>query len=287
MEPYWQSVDGRYTVYCGDALAVLPTLIAESVDLVITSPPYDTLRDYHGYSFDFQGVVTEITRVLSIGGVLVWVVGDATVDGSETLTSMKQAIYFKDICGLNVHDTMIYEKINSGGARGSNLAYWQAFEFMFVFAKGKPITVHLIKDRQNVRGGALYCSGGRRNADGSLVPSRQIRLKEYGKRTNIWRLSPQGHGQHPAPFPEALPHGHILSWSNPGGIILDPFCGSGTTGVACIRTNRRFIGIEISEEYCHITRKRLDTELRQLSLLTIDTPPAPVSAPAPRQERLL
>jgi hypothetical protein len=125
------------SIICGDNCETLAAMPAESVDLVVTSPPYDDLRTYGGHSWDFPRLASELTRVLKPGGVIVWVVADATVNGSETLTSMRQAIHFKDVCGLNVHDTMIYKQAGTG-AKGSNLAYWQAWEFMFVLAKGKP-----------------------------------------------------------------------------------------------------------------------------------------------------
>jgi DNA modification methylase len=244
-------------IICGDNCEVMRTLPSESIDLVVTSPPYDDIRTYGGHLWDFYGVAWNLKRLLKPGGVIVWVVGDATKDGSETLTSCMQAKYFKDM-GLNVHDTMIYEKANTGGARGSNLAYWQAFEFMFVFSKGQPKATNLLEDRKNAKGGMTYTTGGRRNADGTTEENKRMTLAAYGRRTNVWRISTADvGGLHPAPFPEALARDHILSWSNEGDVVLDPFSGSGTTAKMAKHNGRRFIGIEVNPEYVAISEKRL------------------------------
>lgn len=148
IEPYWS--DGRATLYHGRAEEVLPHL--EPVDLTVTSPPYDNLRSYQGYEFDFETIAKELYRVTKPGGVVVWVVADETIDGSETLTSFKQAIFFREL-GFSV-ETMIYEAAGTG-AKGSNYYYWQAFEYMFVFTKGQPKTSNRIADVKNLNGGKL------------------------------------------------------------------------------------------------------------------------------------
>ena len=192
------------TIICGDNVTVLRDWPAECVDLVVTSPPYDNLRKYGGHTWDFPGVAAELTRVLKPGGVIVWVVADATVNGSETLTSMRQAIHFHDVCGLNVHDTMIYQKENTGGARGSNLGYWQAWEYMLILSKGNPRATNLIEDRRNVRAGQSYIGGGRRNSDGTTEACFRMKAEQFGRRTNIWKFSTADLGcDHPAPFPVA------------------------------------------------------------------------------------
>lgn len=240
---------------CGDNVCVINRLIPDaSIDLVVTSPPYDDLRTYNGSpAWDFPGLAAALTRVLKPGGVIVWVVGDATKNGSETLTSMRQAIHFKDVCGLNVHDTMIYQKTGTG-ACGSNFAYWQNFEYMFVFSKGRPKAIHLIKDHANVRHGAVVqggqlSRGGRRR---TVVPAHSVR-------PNVWRIHPseQDRIRHPARFPAALASAHIQSWSDEGDKVLDPFVGSGTTCIAARDLGRHSIGIDISEEYIALSRKRL------------------------------
>lgn len=248
----------------GDCSEIMQYMPSDSVDLTVTSPPYDNLRDYKGYTFPFESIAKELYRVTKDGGVVVWVVGDKTEKGSETGTSFKQALYFKEI-GFNLHDTMIYEK-NGGGARGSNFAYWQCFEYMFVFSKGKPKTFNPIEDRPNVKAGKTYKTGGRRNVDGSLSNTKLMTAKEFGKRKNIWRI---GTGKnvstkdeiafsHPAIFPEQLARDHIISWSNKGDIVLDCFCGSGTTLKMAYLNNRNFIGIDCSDEYVELSRKRLE-----------------------------
>lgn len=249
-------------IICGDAVDVMKTMPANSTDLVVTSPPYDDLRNYNGYHFNFEGMAKELYRVIKEGGVLVWVVGDQTIKGDETGTSFKQALYFKKV-GFNLFDTMIYLK-TPRGAVGNNKTYWQTFEYMFVLSKGAPKTINLLKDRENKdeRDGD---SGTKRLSDGSLLKLKRAGYSKYGRRTNVWEyLIGKGHSasdniahQHPAIFPEKLVKDHITSWSNPGDVILDPMCGSGTTCKMAKLNKRDFIGIDISSEYCKIAKERL------------------------------
>jgi len=255
-------------IYNMDCVLGLKLLDNDCVDLTVTSPPYDGLRIYNGYSFDFELVAKELYRVTKNGGIVVWVVGDAVVDGSESLTSFKQAIYFKEL-GFKVHDTMIYEK-NSLSMPDSN-RYYQKFEYMFVFSKGKPETVNLLKDRKNIaeRWGRKFTIYEK---DGSKIKrERDLHKEEYGVRFNIWKYN-TGHGftskeelSHPAVFPEKLVEDHILSWSNKRDVILDPFMGSGTTAKMAIINDRQFIGFEISNEYCKMANKRISGLHSQIS----------------------
>jgi site-specific DNA-methyltransferase (adenine-specific) len=224
------------------------------IDLTVTSPPYDNLRKYNGYSFDFESIAKELFRVTKEGGVVVWVVGDATIKGSESGTSFKQAIFFKE-CGFNV-ETMIWEKTGSG-CLGSNKFYGQNFEYMFIFTKGTPSTTNFILDRPNkVKSGKVKVNGGLdKNGKGK---TRTVERKPFGKRNNIWRFNPQKNSDHPAPFPEQLANDHIISWSNENDLIYDPFMGSGTTAKMAILNNRNYLGSEMSSEYCEIIKKRLE-----------------------------
>ena len=234
-----------------------------SIDLTVTSPPYDNIRNYHGYTFDFEGIAQELYRVTKEGGVVVWVVGDATIKGSETGTSFKQALYFKEI-GFNLHDTMIYKK--TGCAMPSKNRYLANFEYMFIFSKGKIKTYNLIADRKN-RFPVRWGKGRKvRNKDGSWLYRENYKANEYGRRFNIWQYNNGGQGyggdeyssKHPATFPEKLAHDHIISWSNEEDTVLDPMMGSGTTGKMARQLNRNFIGIDISNEYVDIARERID-----------------------------
>jgi site-specific DNA-methyltransferase (adenine-specific) len=219
----------------------------ESIDLVVTSPPYDDLRSYNGYSFDFGAVARELHRVVKQGGVVVWVVGDQTQNGSESGSSFRQALTFMDI-GFNLHDTMIYEKNSSTyPAQKSGNRYSQIFEYMFILSKGKP-KASLICDKPNKWAGHKDFSGKLKNP----VP-------EFSPRTNIWRYVTSFNGvKHPAPFPEQLAADHIITWSVEDDIVYDPFMGSGTTAKMALQLKRRFIGSEISSEYVAIAQKRLD-----------------------------
>lgn len=231
---------------------------AESVDLVVTSPPYDSLRDYKGYIFDEKRTIDLLYRVVKKGGVVVWIVNDATIDGSETGSSFRQALYFKEV-GFNIHDTMIWKKVSGNQHK---VRYIPSFEYMFVFSKGSPKTVNLIMDRENRYAGQLVqgydtSKNGEKRIKSGAKKSKVI--KEVGVRLNVWEI-PADTGSrtcHPAVFPEILVRDHILSWSNKGDLVLDPFMGSGTTAVAALNTQRDFIGFEISEEYCKIAEDRL------------------------------
>lgn len=251
----------------GDSLELMKDIPDGSIDLTVTSPPYDNLRTYNGnidqWSFEkFQGIARELYRITKDGGVVVWVVGDATIKGSETGTSFRQALYFKE-CGFNIHDTMIYEK-NGCGACGSNKCYIQNFEYMFVLSKGQIKTFNLLYDRENAVVGKQKTNTKR---DVYTVDNgrkyREIESKKFGRRFNIWKYNQtSGHdaysNKHPAPFPETLVSDHILSWSNPGDVVFDPFLGSGTTAKMAVLNDRHYIGFELDPTYFDIACQRLD-----------------------------
>jgi len=233
----------------GNCLERMREIPHNSIDLTVTSPPYDNLRTYNGnnelWSEDvWKEVIKNLYLRAKPGGVVVWVVGDATVNGSETGTSFKQALYAKE-CGFNIHDTMIYSKPNFSAVGALKVRYAPVFEYMFVWSKGKPKTFNPIKDRKNKTFGAVCKSPTIRGPKGDIIRNKTAVIKEYGQRFNIWEYAPNSKGLHPAPFPDSLAEDHIKSWSNKGDIILDPFMGSGTTGVAAKKLGRDFIGIEI------------------------------------------
>lgn len=261
-----------YNENCLDTMKRMPD---NYIKLTITSPPYDDLRtynknlsgnknEYNGYSFPFENIARELYRITQDGGVVVWVVSDAVHNGSESGTSFRQALYFKEV-GFNIHDTMIYRKLNPPPNSGTR--YQQMFEYMFVFSKGKPSTTNIgLRDRSN------KCNDKRtyrrkkfsRNQDG-VFNENDYFVKERVPDFNIWDFYVGGGNstndkvafEHPAIFPEELVKRHLESWSNEGDIIYDPFMGSGTTSKMCIITNRNYIGSELSSEYCDIEKRRL------------------------------
>lgn len=248
-----------YNENCLDTMAKMPD---NFIDLTVTSPPYDGMRTYNGYSFPFEYIAKELLRITKQGGVVVWVVGDATVKGSETGTSFRQALFFKEV-GFDLFDTMIYAK-TPRGAVGNNKTYWQTFEYMFILSKGKPKTINLINDRKN-KESREGDNGTKRLENGDLLRVKRGGYSEYGRRTNIWEYG-IGKGQstkdniafeHPAIFPENLANDHIISWSNVNDLIYDPFMGSGTTAKMAMLNNRKYIGSEISEDYCKIIETRI------------------------------
>ena len=243
----------------GDCVGRLRELADASAQLVVTSPPYDQLREYNGYSFPFEDIAQELYRVTADGGVVVWVVGDR-IRGGRSLTSFRQALTFQQI-GFSAHDIMIYQKKNTPFMRSN--AYTNAYEFMFVLSKGKPATFNPLKVPTARHGMELLTHN--KLPDG-INKKKLGELKKEKTRTNIWSYAVGLGGttrdriafQHPAVFPEKLAEDHILSWSKPGDLVLDPMCGSGTTGKMALLHGRDFIGIDISAEYIEIARQRLE-----------------------------
>ena len=247
-------------IYNEDCRDTMKRMIKEGikVDLTICSPPYDSLRSYHNSStWNFE-IFKEITKLLydvtADGGVVVWVVGDATINGSETGTSFKQALYFME-CGFKLHDTMLFEKNSSSfPAKRTGNRYTQIFEYMFVFSKGKPKTANLICDKENKWKNFInWGANSDYNKDGELIVKKDIKpVPEFSPRTNIWKYTTGfnvNEGKHPAVFPYKLAEDHIKTWTNEGDLVFDPFTGSGTTASAALCNNRKFIGSEIDKTY--------------------------------------
>lgn len=252
---------GMIEIRCGDALVELGKIPDESVQCCVTSPPYDNLRTYGGCSWDFKGIAMQLFRVLCPGGVLCWNVGDSVVDGSETLTSFRQAIYFKDVCGFKVHDTMIYEKTNFGHPEKSR--YHQLFEYVFILSKGSPRCFNPIKDKRNAWAGhGPFGVSTMRNANGEQIQKQRNIIAEYGMRGNVWRCNTAGQENvccpinHPAVMPFGLCRDLILSWSNVGDTVLDPMAGGGTTGRAALEFGRKAILIELNPKYIELINQR-------------------------------
>ena len=229
------------------------------VDLTVTSPPYDDLRDYNGYHFDFEKIAQQLYRVTKKGGVVVWVVGKKMKNGNVILTPFKQALFFQEI-GFKVHDIMIYKKKNTPFMRSN--AYTNGFEFMFVLAKGSVKTFNPIKVPTARAGFEMLVAN--RKSDGK-IKKVLAELKQEKVKNNIWEYAVGLGGttkdkiafKHPAVFPEKLAEDHILSWSNECDLVFDPMCGSGTTLKMAKLNNRLYLGIDISQEYCKIAQQRI------------------------------
>lgn len=251
-------------IYNVDCVEGMKKLRDNSVDLVVTSPPYEDMRKYKGYSFNFEDVAKELFRVTKDGGVVVWIVNDKTKNGSESGNSFRQALYFMSL-GFKLHDTMIFAKNNPVPL--THRRYEQSFEYMFVFVKGKLRTFNPIM-KINKNAGKPKTGTHRRNGD-DLEQMNGVKkiVREKSISNNIWFYSVNRGAitsdniahKHSAIFPEQLAIDHVLSWSNENDMILDPFMGSGTTAIACLNTNRNYIGFEISEEYCNIANKRINS----------------------------
>ena len=235
------------------------------IDLTVTSPPYDNLRTYNGFSFDFEGIAKELFRVTKQGGVVVWVIGDSVVRGSETGNAFRQALHFKEI-GFNLHDTMIYQK--NAFPFPDKTRYAQVFEYMFVLSKGKPNTTNIIRVPTKEANRIKNKKSCQRLPNGETVPMKYETGKSERNKENVWMFEvgymkttkDKFAFQHPAMFPKQLAHDHIISWSNEGDIVFDPMCGSGTTCKMAKQLGRNFIGIDISKEYCEIAKQRINAE---------------------------
>lgn len=241
-------------LYNEDCLVSLKEIPDESIDLTITSPPYDDLRCYNS-NFDIKEIVEQLYRVTKTGGVIVWNINDKIKNGSKSLTSFKQAIVFNE-CGFNVNDVMIWEKTNPM-PQVKQPRYNQVFEYMFVFSKGKPKTFNPIMiDCKNAD--REYKSTCKKITKDKEREYKEFKINKQKIDNNIWKFAvAKNKTKHPAVFPLELPLRHIKSWSNEGDVILDPFMGSGTTGVACKKLGRDFIGIELDTEYYEIAKDRL------------------------------
>lgn len=236
------------------------------VQLTVTSPPYDDMRDYNGYKFEFEKIAQELFRVTQIGGTVVWVVADKTENFCESLSSSKQKIFFVEQCGFNILDTMIYKKNGNPSQFPGMMRYQSAFEYMMILCKEKPLTFNKIRDRKNLYAGKKITSATYRKKNGTLQDVRNSpTISNFGDRNNVWeydvgflKSTPDEVAyEHPGIFPENLARDHIYSWSNKGDLVYDPFMGSGTTAKMCILMDRNYIGSEISKEYCELAEKRI------------------------------
>lgn len=265
----------EYNLINGDCIEEMESLINKGVkvDLTITSPPYDEIYDYGGtliWDFNiFKKCVDLLYKITQDGGIVVWVVGDQVKNGSESCTSFKQAMYFVER-GFKLHDTMIYAKNNP--VPNAKTRYQQSFEYMFVFSKGKPKTTNILTEKRSNKWNDKRCfrkeKRFNRDKSGDFTVKKDFHfdINEEVPRRNIWYYSVGLNGstkdreafQHPAIFPEKLVQDHILSWSNEGETIFDPFMGSCTTGKMAILNNRKFVGIEKVEEYYNIAINRMN-----------------------------
>jgi site-specific DNA-methyltransferase (adenine-specific) len=242
-------------IYNEDCLETMKGMENNSIDLTITSPPYDSLRIYNGYSFNFPQVAKSLYEVTKLGGVLVWIVGDETIKGSETGTSFRQALGLKEV-GFNLHDTMIWRKTNPM-PKFKHKRYFDVFEYMFILSKGQPKTFNPLL-QPNKRAGELYDYTAKLKTTGKVRTKKTFNINDERYKDNIWECAvAKNETDHPAVFPESLIADHITSWSNEGDIVYDPFIGSGTTALAARSLGRNYIGSEISQEYCQIAEKRL------------------------------
>jgi len=262
----------KIDLYKGNCLTVMDELISKGikVDAIITSPPYDDTKNYNNslnWNFDiFKNVANKLYKSINDGGIIIWVVGDKTKNGSESGTSFRQALYFMDL-GLKLHDTMLYRKLNYTPL--THRRYEQEFEYMFCFSKGKPKTFNPIKIPCKWAGTETWGEASYyKTDDDELTKTNKKVINDKKIKGNIFEYrtgsTKTGNVKHPAMFPLELAEDMVKSWTNKGDVILDAFMGSGTTGVACKNLCRDFIGIEIDNKYFDIAKKRIkDTVVKK------------------------
>ncbi len=251
-----------YNENCLSTLARLPDRV---IDMTITSPPYDDLRDYNGYHFPVEEIAEALFAKTKDGGVVIWVVGDRTVNGSETLSSFKHALTF-EAAGFRVHDTMIYAK-NNPIPSDCGKRYRQCFEYMFCFSKGQPKTFNPltqpIKQEKAFKSFRITKVGRNDLAHDHVAPKERkvnnIFFYNVGTSSSKDKIA----FEHPAIFPEQLVEDQILTWTDRGDLVYDCFMGSGTSGKVAEINGREWFGSEISAEYVTIAESRIGTYRRE------------------------
>jgi site-specific DNA-methyltransferase (adenine-specific) len=252
-------------VYQQDCIVGMRKIPDGAIDLVVTSPPYDNLRDYNGYSVDLNETGKNIYRILKDGGVAVMVIQDQTKNFGKSLTSFRTIVDWCDNVGFKLFECVIYRKNGTEGAWWKN-RFRVDHEYMPIFLKGeKP--QYFNKDSLKVKskhGGKIMTGFANRKTNGETGKSITKAINEMKCRGTVWDYLMAGDKdpvkrKHPAPFPDKIPFDFINCFCPPNGIVLDPFVGSGSTVVGAKKLNRSFIGFDISEEYCNLTRKRLDS----------------------------
>jgi DNA modification methylase len=272
IKPWFKNDMGK--IYHSECTKVL-SILKNKIDLVVTSPPYDAMRKYKGFKFNFRAIARALAESLKEGGVIVWVVGDQTKDYTESGNSFRQALYFKRI-GLHIYDTMIYRKASAMPM--PNRRYDPQFEYMFVLTKGSPNTFNPIEvptrnfSFNKIKDHTTFKSASTRDSGAFRADDKKYQSRKMKKLGNVWTY-PIGTNtkdkiafEHPATYPEKLARDHIISWSNEGDLVLDPMCGSGTTCKMAQSLNRKWIGIDMTEDYCEITKQRIESVSQKISL---------------------
>lgn len=254
------------TIICGDAVEVLKTLPDESVDLVVTSPPYDELRVYNGFSLDLHAVGVELYRVMKDGGIVAMVIQDSTKDFGKSLTSFRTIVDWCDNIGFKLFETCIYHK------NGTEGAWWKSrfrvdHEYMPIFLKGRK-PQYFNKEPLKIpskHGGKVMSGSGNRKTDGTTTAVVRREINPMKCRGTVWDYLMAGDKnplkrRHPAVFPDKIPFDFIKCFCPEGGVVLDPFVGSGSTAVMAKVLERKYIGIDISREYCDLAEERLEKD---------------------------
>ncbi len=251
------------SIICGDCVDVMKKMPSNSIDLVVTSPPYDSVRKYNGFSYDLHKTGEELFRILKDGGIIAMVIQDQTKNFGKSLTSFRTVVDWVDNIGFKLFETVIYRKHGTEGAWWTH-RFRVDHEYMPIFIKGErpaffnkePLKI------PSIHGGKVMTGSGNRRTDGKTTKTITRPINAMKCRGTIWDYLNAGDKnplkrKHPAVFPDKIPHDFIQCFCPPGGIVLDPFVGSGSTAVSAKQLNRNYIGIDISKEYCQLAEERL------------------------------
>lgn len=262
-----KSLNVLNSIICGDAADILKRIPSDSIDLVVTSPPYDDLRNYNGYSVDLHIVGTQLYRVLKNGGIVAMVIQDSTKNYGKSLTSFRTIVDWCDNIGFKLFETCIYHKNGTEGAWWKN-RFRVDHEYMPIFLKGdKP--QYFNKEPLKIpskHGGKVMSGSGNRRTDGTTTPIVRREINPMKCRGTVWDYLMAGDKnplkrKHPAVFPDKIPFDFIQCFCPEEGVVLDPFVGCGSTAVMAKVLDRNYIGIDISKEYCDLAEERIKKDV--------------------------
>jgi len=265
-------------ILCSDVKNILSLLPSNSVNLIITSPPYaDKRKNVYNtipankYVEWFLSITNELKRILTNDGSFVLNIKEKA-DNGERHTYVLELILEMRKQGWLWVEEYIWHKKNCYPGKWPN-RFRDAWERCLHFTKNRKFKMYQeavmipvgdwVEDRlknlsetDKIRDNSKTKSGFGKNISNWLK-----RDKVYP--TNVLHLATEcSNKNHSATFPVALPSWFIKLLTEENDVVLDPFIGSGTTAVACLRLNRNFIGVEIKKEYCELAKERIQKESR-------------------------
>lgn len=278
--PYYQ--DDQVTLWHGDAAAVLRGLPTGSVDCIVTSPPYFGLRDYGvdgqigaeaspaEFVSALVAVFREARRVLAKDGTVWLNLGDSYGHGKQLLGIPWRVVFALQDDGWTLRNEVIWHKPNAMPESVTDrLSYKHEHVFLLTKCQRYHFDLDAIREPHEFAIAGSKGPGGGwadNQSRGSAATGKAHRYGNAGGKNpgDVWALTPDRFpGAHFATMPRALAERCIQAGCKPGGTVLDPFSGSGTTGLAAARHDRRYVGIDLNAEYLDLS---LRTRLRDRTL---------------------